>query len=157
MSNPTAESRARDCAVCGRPLDHTGFKDETGKILSQAWVHLDQTLTGDLDHIPVPVERGQIKTVYRCDFCNLDTKRMWVIPASDFQMPELINTSIGDWTACKACANYIIERDWPGLIQQVFTAPTSSVHDEPWARDWLLRSYTLLGEHMTGEPYEMTR
>ena len=144
-SIPDADDRT--CAVCGRPLDHVGTKDSNGRVITEEWLHLH---SDDQDHIPVPVKPDQVRTVYRCDFCDIDVKKAWRVPTTDFLMPHG-GTSVGDWSACAACARFVTAENWGGLVQHVASV-TGYSRQDPTYLNYLETTYSLVALHLTGKP-----
>ena len=142
------EAPPRDCAVCARPLTfHSG----------QGYIHIQDA---DLDHIPVPVEPGEVRTNYRCDFCNVElTGTWWDIPARDFETAfstvDLVNMDGGEgWAACSECAPYVNVRDWRGLVRRVARSFPEPMPTESRVR--LMETYRRLDEHICGPMTEVS-
>lgn len=133
----------RDCGVCGRPLDR--YLSPAGE---ETWLHFN---TASQDHLAVPVRRGDVRTVYRCDFCNVDTPVPWSVPAESFTHGP--STSVGAWCACTSCAEYVARLDWRGLASRVLRGDRFG-KDKADVRRYLLGLYADLQRHMTGKPYQ---
>lgn len=119
--NEQYQSDAKVCAVCARVLSLLENPDGT-----QQWVHGIQ----DADHVPVPVNQGEVQTQYRCDFCNMD-ESVWVLPVAPFPLPfarslrEVMDAeglpqhmSGSDWAACATCGRYIELNQWSAVLRR---------------------------------------
>lgn len=145
------------CRVCRRVLDY-----ESG---SQTFVHTDQDKRAE-DHQPVPVRAvdSPVPPRVRCDFCNADISEaadLWVVPVASFGYLPQVGVSTGDWCACPACAAFINEHRWNGLVGRVLSAQRAAdsnsrskqlpvdVH-----RMMLARLYAQLARNMVDDPYQ---
>lgn len=109
------DPRHRVCAVCARVMEYVTPDDG-----EPYWRHGLGTVADGLDdHLPVPVTPGEIRTEWKCDFCYLP-EVTYGVPVADFSLAGFDRAgSIGDWSACTACADLITRNDWNGVIRRV--------------------------------------
>lgn len=145
------EPEKRACAVCARVLH--ALETERGV----TWIHSLQDQPED--HMPVPVEQHEVRTAYRCDFCDVDAS-VWVVEAKPFPIPSAPGTMSGEnWSACDACKRLIEISQWSALARRVI-ASWETRHGEPMPENAItaMRAmYRALRKHMTGTIRPMTR
>lgn len=114
------------CAVCGFAL-HPYARD--GEVI--AYLHHAAELSGEEnpDHIAIPVSASQLQNPnLKCDFCSSLNPR-WVYFTTEFEI-KFVNPETHDefdtsgrsdsgWAACEKCAEYVENRDIPGLVTRV--------------------------------------
>lgn len=120
MTKQKPTSPVRACAVCAHVLDHyvVWSGDE---IAAERWQHTPQDEPAD--HLPVPVDPGEIHTEPSCDFCMGGEPPSWTLPAKSFiyrlqRAGHAGDGSRGDWAVCTSCAGFIEHDDWRGLLHR---------------------------------------
>jgi hypothetical protein len=156
----TTPPPAKVCAVCARVLSLLEAPDGT-----QSWVHGIQ----DDDHLPVPVDRDEVQTMYRCDFCNMD-ESTYRLPVRPFPLPfartiaEALDEagapghmSGEDWAACDTCARYIELNQWGSVLRRA-TVQWEQTHGKilPEVRTHLASLHRAVRKNITGSlvPFE---
>jgi hypothetical protein len=112
------EPEKRSCAVCARVL-HSVVPESGGEAY---WVHSEMELE---DHPAVPVERSEVQTSYRCDFCSGENP-LWVLPSRPFDSGSfavpgaVLDTASGEnFACCDACVELIEKNQWNALVRRV--------------------------------------
>lgn len=109
------EPDKRSCAVCARVLHALETTDR-----GVTWIHSLQDQPED--HIPIPVEPHEVRTAYRCDFCDVD-ESVYVVGARPFPVPGSAGTmSSSDWSACAPCAALVEANQWSALARRVMAS-----------------------------------
>lgn len=144
------------CATCKRVLDESVSGDEDG--VTHKYIHIQQVVSGTVDHEPVPVPYDGSLVEAHCDFCHevVPTDIIWTMPATDFLMPFIGTTSGGSWAACPECASLLERYAWGELVDRAtrfYMARHSGSMQESDIRGWLNAVYAKLAQHATGPVY----
>lgn len=101
----------------------------------------------------------------RCDFCHVRLHRqtVWTYPCetftpSVFQLPNLKQSSIGDWAACEHCHSLIEQKAWDALAKRSVEhdpIPGLSRTERRQVLKQLKAMYLEFQRHRRGPPYEM--
>ena len=149
MTNPTEH---RICIVCGAYL--TRETDENDRVTG--WEHSRGFL---VDHPAVAVRPsealGQIHP--HCDFCGaqVSVEQVWTHPCEDFTDEATGSMMLGDWAACDACHERIMENDVPdGTVYRWLDENVDLVDLETWdeLKLRMYRTHELFLANRTGEP-----
>lgn len=131
------------CAVCHQVL---------GQFLGR-WVHELEVITGERDHVTVPVEYDERLLVSRCDFCYCEVRLVErvVLPAEDFTTP-IGARSTGNWNTCPECAQMIAGGLWEAVIDRYMQRMRSDLEPDQAAtmRTFLQALYRDVQTHQTG-------
>lgn len=142
----SGEFPIRICETCRKVLD----------IRATAFgVTYEHTIQDKDDHPVIPVIPPEGWSQGRCDFCNADHPE-YVLPVRDFTapVPDLVNehTSVGDWAACRRCADLIrlgnwlaLERQAIGRLQDLAPVKLTSKEKEP-----IRKLYRMIRQNVTG-------
>lgn len=167
MSEGPNEADSKACAVCAEPLIPISDVSAAGEEII-AWTHVTEArlTSGEhvpehlrVDHIAVPVDRTEVQTRLRCDFCSFQ-KPSWVVPVEPFQgTPEHRTTA--DWFACEVCTRLVRKRRWDALVDRVVVeicAKYQIALSHPGID--LLRNQNrdlieMVRAHQTGQPYRL--
>ncbi|WP_460866820.1 hypothetical protein [Nocardioides pakistanensis] len=147
MSGPEdpMEPEEHVCGVCGRALDFARDLD-TGET---AYVHAARDRPTD-DHPVVPVKRGEVPSLDRCDVCLADGP-VWRLPTRPFTTPRGESTS-ADWLLCAECGKRVERNDWNGLTRRGITAAEErhGIEFKDWAREEMKGLYRQVRKNVTG-------
>jgi len=132
------------CAVCGQVCD----RNQDGE-----WLHALE-LVGKSDHVCVPVDYGEVPTVWRCDFCHriVPLEAMWTVPATTFRSMVTGQFMVGGWACDSECAQLARSLDWDGLVDRYMASPETNIPDQPLFRMATRTLYQELAAHMTALP-----